>query len=98
MILPTAVADAVRGVVVADIPAGGWGDVQVRDVALVLIGTGGATRGDKLTHDTAAFGQAVTAAPAAGTNNALIGLLLRTATANQLAPVDLAGPGVIIQG
>jgi hypothetical protein len=99
VILPTAIGDAVFGVVTADIPDGAVGTVQVRGRALVLIGTGGVTAGDKLTHDTGGFGRVSTAAPAAGTNNALVGLATRTeATAGTLSECELCGPGVFFQG
>jgi len=98
VILPTAVGDAVWGVTTADIPNNTVGTVQIRGRALVLIGTGGVVRGDKLTHDTAIFGSAKTAAPAAGTNNALLGIAARTSAISTLAEVELAGPGAFFQG
>lgn len=100
VILPTAIADACFGVVVADIPDKGVGTVQIRGRTACIVGTGGIVCGDKLTHDSGGtFGRVFTAAPAGGTNNALIGLATRTnATVGGLVEVELAGPGAQIQG
>jgi hypothetical protein len=46
-----------------------------------------------------AVGRAVTAAPAAGVNNGLLGVALTASTAlGQDIEVELAGPGATIQG
>jgi hypothetical protein len=99
IILPAAIADAALGVVMNDILTGQWGDVQIGGLAVALAGTGGVVRGDRLTHDTAGFGRVFTAAPAGGTNNALIGVANRTqATAGQLVEIWLQRPGAMLQG
>ena len=95
---PAAIADAAYGVTMSDILDGQWGDVQLRGIALVLAGTGGVTRGDRLTHDTAGFGRVSTAAPAGGTNNAFVGVANRSAAVGVLTEVELAAPGGQIQG
>lgn len=99
VVLPAAITDAAFGVVVSDILDKGVGTVQIRGRALALVGTGGITAGDRLTHDTAGYGRVFTAAPAAGVNNALIGMATRTdATAGDLTEIELAGPGAMMQG
>ncbi len=95
---PTAIADAHYGVVMNDILDGQWGDVQIRGIAVILAGTGGVTRGDRLTHDAANFGRVSTAAPAGGANNALVGVANRTAAAGVLTEAELAAPGSMMQG
>lgn len=56
-----------------DIASGERGDIHLSGVAPVEYG-GTVTRGDKLTSD--ANGKAVTAAPAAGVNNQIIGIAM----------------------
>lgn len=95
---PGAIADAAYGVAMNDILDGQWGDIQIRGIAIALAGTGGVTRGDRLTHDSAGFGRLSTSAPAAGTNNAFVGVANRTAAVGTLFEVELAAPGASFQG
>ena len=62
-------------------------DVTMSDIAEVELG-GTVTRGDWLTSD--ANGKAVTAAPAAGTNNNVIGRAMASGVLGDIAPVFLA--------
>lgn len=71
------------------VPSGQRVDVVHAGIAEVKAG-GSITRGDLLTSD--ATGQAVTAAPAAGTNNRVIGIALRSAASGDVFPV-LVQPG-----
>jgi len=100
VVLPAAISDPAFGVVTADILDKGVGTVQIRGRCACIAGTAGVVRGDKLTHDSGGtFGRVFTAAPAGGTNNALIGLATRTqATVGGLVEVELAGPGAFFQG
>ncbi len=88
-----AVTDALTGVVVQ--PSGGVsGDlVDVAQAGTVEVKFGGAvTRGGPVTSD--ASGLAVAAAPAAGTNNRIIGFALVSAVSGDIGPILLA-PGQI---
>jgi hypothetical protein len=88
-----AVGDSLLGVCVQP---GGAGNGERVDVALggiAEVEAGGAiTRGDWLTSDAA--GKALSAAPAAGTNNNVIGRAMASAANGDLIPVLLA-PGRI---
>lgn len=61
-------------------------DVIMQGIATVLYG-GTVARGDVLTTD--ANGKAVTAAPAAGTNNRIIGIAMISGVANDLGTVNI---------
>jgi hypothetical protein len=98
LLIPTAIADGHYGVTMQDILTGQWGDIQVAGQAVVLAGTAGVVRGDRLTHDAAGFGRVFTAAPAGGTNNALIGICNRSAAVGLFTEVELARPGTMLQG
>lgn len=91
-----AATDTLYGVAMETIADQANGNVQVRGVA--PIETGGAiSAGGKVTTD--ATGRAVAAAPAAGTNNGLVGIALTASTgASQFIEVELAGPGAFFQG
>lgn len=62
-------------------------DVILSGVADVIYG-GAVTRGDLLTAD--ATGRAVTAAPAAGVNNRIIGIALVSGVANDVGQIDIS--------
>jgi hypothetical protein len=98
LLIPTAIADAHYGVLMNDVADGSWGDVQMGGQAVIRVGTGGVTRGDRLTHDAAGFGKVSTAAPAGGTNNAFIGIANRSAIAGSTTEAELASPGTQVQG
>lgn len=66
-------------------------DVQVDDIAFVLLG-GSVTRGDLLTSD--ANGAGVTAAPAAGANNRIIGIAMKSGASGDVIDVLIA-PGSV---
>ena len=87
-----AVSDKLLGIT-TDIPAAinERCDVILSDIADVLYG-GAVTRGDLLTSD--ASGRAVTAAPAAGTNNRIIGVALLSGVAGDVGQVAIA-PGMM---
>jgi hypothetical protein len=82
-----AVADKLFGVS-TDIPAAinERCDVILGGIADVLYG-GAVTRGDLLTSD--ASGRAVTAAPAAGTNNRIIGMAVVSGVLGDIGQVDI---------
>lgn len=81
----TAVADKIIGV--SDLAAGAAGDrVDVIMSGIAQIKYGGTiARGDLLTVN--ASGQAVTAAPAAGTNNRIIGVAMESGVSGDLGSV-----------
>ena len=65
---------------------------MVGNISRIVLGTGGATRGDKITAD--ANGDGVVPAPGAGVNNNYIGVALKTGVAGDIIPV-LIQPGSI---
>lgn len=87
--------DDVFGIVMADIPDQGWGQVQTRGKAICLAG-GTVTKGDRLT--VAAGGKLITWTAAAGANACVAGTAQRSAVLNDLFEVELAGPAVSRQG
>lgn len=95
-----AATDAHCGVLMQDSVDGQWCDVQVRGKAIAIAGTGGVSRGDRLTVEAGAGneGRVVTAAPAGGANVAHIGIAVTTAAAAAEVEVELTGPGAIMQG
>lgn len=85
VVLAAAVGDKLMGVsenIAAAI--GERCDVVVEGIADVICG-GAVTRGDPLTSD--ANGKGVVAAPAAGTNNRIIGIALASGVLNDIIPV-----------
>lgn len=95
-VLPAAAAtDKPKGVSVPNItaPSGQRVDVVLDGIAQVQLG-GTVTRGDPITSD--ANGKGVTAAPAAGVNNHIIGFVEVSGVANDIVPVRLARG--VIQG
>lgn len=99
ILAPAAITDAHYGVTMQDILTGQWGDVQISGIAVAIAGTAGVVRGDRLTHDSGGtYGRVFTAAPAAGVNNALIGVANRTAAVGTPVEIELARPGAMIQG
>ncbi len=81
------IAEMSLGVAAEDIAQGEYGNVQIRDVGLVLSGASFA-RGAELSSD--ANGKAI----AAATGARIIGIALRAATgADKLVEVELTGPG-----
>jgi len=89
VVLAAAATDKVVGVSVQDISyaSGGVCDVVAGGEYEVVAG-GPATRGDPICSDSAGAG--VTAAPAAGTNNYIIGRALDSAVAGDLFTVQIA--------
>jgi predicted RecA/RadA family phage recombinase len=80
------------GISAADATAGATIDVIIDGVAEALAGAA-ITRGSRLTVD--ANGRVVAAAPAAGTNNQIIGIALKSAgAANDVIPILIA-PGTV---
>lgn len=78
-VIPAAAAtDTPFGVAEFDAASGDTATIQVDGVAFVEAGAI-VSRGDKITSD--ASGRGVTAAPAAGTNNGVIGIALQAAGA-----------------
>jgi len=75
--------------ITTEIPAisGERADVVLEGIADLKIG-GAVARGDLLTSD--ASGQGVTAAPAAGSNNRIIGMALISGVAGDIIPVKVA--------
>lgn len=85
-----AVGDSLIGVVEGVAPAAGERcDVVMAGIAELTLG-GSVTRGALLTTD--ANGKGVTAAPAGGTNNSVIGRALKSGASDDIIPV-LLGPG-----
>lgn len=89
VIKAAAATDKVLGVSQQTItaPSGQRVDVVMAGIAEVKAG-GTITRGDLLTSD--ASGQAVTAAPAAGSNNRIIGVALVSAVSGDVFPVMIS--------
>ncbi|MBL0142654.1 MAG: DUF2190 family protein [Betaproteobacteria bacterium] len=86
VIVAAAVSDKPIGVSVASIDAASGGRVDVVLAGVYEVKAGGTiTRGDPITSD--ATGQAVTAAPAAGTNNGIIGRALQSAVSGDMVDV-----------
>jgi hypothetical protein len=88
-----AVSDKLIGVTVPNvaIASGESCDVIHEGIAELQLG-GTVTRGDLLTSD--ASGQGTTAAPAAGTNNRIIGIALVSGVSGDIIPV-LLNPGSV---
>ncbi|WP_290889393.1 capsid cement protein [Arenimonas sp.] len=90
VVVSAAAADAHIGVVESfDVASGERCDVVMAGIAEVKIG-GGITRGGPVTSN--ASGQGVAAAPAAGTNNGVIGRALASGVSGDVIPV-LVVPG-----
>jgi len=93
----TAVGDLLIGVIneightAADVTNGSLCSITVSGIAELKLG-GTVTRGQRLTIN--ASGQGVNAAPAAGSNNQIIGLALKSGVAGDIIPV-LLSPSVM---
>ena len=86
-----AVGDKLIGVTLPNITTASGESVDVIHEGIVELQLGGTvTRGDLLTSD--ASGQGTTAAPAAGTNNRVIGVALVSGVSGDIIPV-LLSPG-----
>lgn len=86
VIQAAAAADKPIGVSVASLDAASGARVDVVLAGVYEVKAGGTiTRGDPIASD--ASGQAVTAAPAAGTNNGIIGRALESAVSGDLVSV-----------
>jgi hypothetical protein len=84
------------GVTTAAIPTGKYGDVQHAGKAILTSGAAVAV-GDKITADAA--GKGVTAAPAAGTNNGIVGTAVTlTSGADIDFEIELSPEGTTLQG
>lgn len=84
-----AVSDKLIGITVPLVSAGSGDSVDVIHDGIADLQLGGTvTRGDLLTSD--ANGQGVTAAPAAGTNNRVIGSALVSGVSGDIIPVLLS--------
>ena len=79
--------DAVYGVTMVAIAQDTIGDIQIAGRAIVTVGSGGVTAGDRLMPNSA--GKVVTAAPAGGTNVSYIGQTEVTAVENDLIEIEL---------
>lgn len=87
VIQSAAVGDALLGVAQNDAPeVDDSVTVMLSGIAEVVYG-GTVTRGDRLTSD--ANGKAVTAAPAVGVNNSIIGIAGKSGVLNDIQPVIL---------
>lgn len=97
VLLGAAATDTLYGVSMETIADKANGDIQVSGTAIVETGATAVTVGSRVTTD--ASGRAVPAAPAAGTNNGIIGIALTASTgAGQFVEVALLGPGASYQG
>lgn len=95
--LPEAVTDDLYGVTMADIADQEWGDCQIDGVVRCTAGAAIANPGTRLMPTTA--GKVIAWTAAGGSNAALAGSNITTATAdNDPIEVQLAGPGVSRQG
>lgn len=88
-----AVSDKLFGVTGPSFAIASGESVDIIHEGIVELQLGGTvTRGDQLTSD--ASGQGTTAAPAAGTNNRVIGIALVSGVSGDIIPV-LLGPGSV---
>ena len=78
--------------------SGPYLDVQIRNLAIGIAGTGGVTRGDRLTVDPAKPGRLIKAQPSTGTTVTIVGVANRTASDGERFEVELAGPGASLTG
>jgi len=80
----TAATDHSIGIAMADIPANGWGDIQLRGLAICLAG-GTVTRGDYVTANGSS--KVITTTT---NKDRLLGVANRSAAVNELFEVELA--------
>lgn len=84
-----AVSDKIMGISVEDVDAASGESVDVVHDGIAALKLGGTVaRGDLITTD--ASGQGVTAAPAAGTNNRIVGVALLSGASGDIVPVMIS--------
>lgn len=97
ILYPTAVADAIYGLVRLGAADGLMCNVQLGGQGIATAGAAGVTAGSRLTIE-ANTGKVVDWAPAAGVNAAIVGKAITTAAADGDCMMELLGPGAIGQG
>jgi hypothetical protein len=95
--LPVGANDPFYGVVRGDTPNQAWASVQTSDKAMVLVGSAGATAGQRAMMETGT-GRFVNWAASSGVNVDNCGVFQQTGTVGNYVEMMISAPGVSQQG